>query len=285
MARQRAGADPARLRGRRGRAVGDRRRRRGGLRPVRRTARRRRPAVASRAALQRRPRARGDRRADRRAGGSAGSGAHRRGRHAAVGRAQAALAAAARGPTVGAHAPRRGVVRLARRAACGGPVQRAELGTRERSLRPRHGGLRARSLRGRRRRVRPLRPHPRPRRRDRRRQPPCRGAHRAQGRHPRRGRAGRPRLLGVRRRSRAPWRPARQAGRIGRRAGLQRPSAAGRPALPRRAPLPRPVAAQRLHGERRLRRALVPARARGGRDPGPPSMRRPRRRPPAPTAS
>ena len=63
MARQRAGADPARLRGRRGRAVGHRRRRRGGLRPLRPAAGRRRPAAAPRAALQRRPRARGDRRA------------------------------------------------------------------------------------------------------------------------------------------------------------------------------------------------------------------------------
>ena len=101
-------------------------------------ARRRRPAAASRAALQRRPRARGDRRADRRAGGC----------RACCERTGAGITQQSVGPKlrwlqrheperVGAHAPRRGLVRLARRATRRRRVQRAQLGARERPLRPR----------------------------------------------------------------------------------------------------------------------------------------------------
>ena len=61
-------------------------------------------------------------------------------------------------------------------------------------------------------------------------------------------------VIGVRCGPRPPWRPARQARRLGRRAGLQRPPVAGRAPLSRRPPGARPVAAERLHGERRLGR-------------------------------
>ena len=74
--------------------------------------------------------------------------AHGRRHHAAVGRPQAALAAAARARRVGAHAPHRRLVRLACRATRRGRLQRAQLGARKRPLRPGHGRLRARSLRG-----------------------------------------------------------------------------------------------------------------------------------------
>ena len=268
MAGQFAGAHSARLRRCRDRAVGDRRRGSGGLCAVRPPARRRRPAAAAGAALQRRPRARRDRRARCGTRGRARPGAHGRGHHAAVRRAQAAVAAAARARPLGSGPPRRGLVRLARGAACRCQLQRTQLGARERSLRFGHTGLRARSVRGGRHRGRPLRPHPRPGRRRRRRERGDRREHPAPRRHSRRRRSGRSRLVRVRRRSRPPWRPARQAGRLGRRAGLQRPPVAGRPSLSRRTPRPRPLAAQRLHGERRLRSALVPARAGGRRGAG-----------------
>ena len=80
-------------------------------------------------------------------------------------------------------------------------------------------------------------------------------------------------------------RPARQARRLGRRAGLQRPPAAGRPPLPRRAPGPRPLAAERLHGERRLGRCAGSSASWRRARPWRRSTPRPRQPLPAPAAS
>ena len=142
-------------------ASADRRRRRRGLRALCRAPRRPRRAPASRAALERRPRARRDRRVARRAGRCERPGADGRGRHAAIRRAQAALAAAPRARGVGSHPARGGVVRLARRSLAEAQFM-SETG-RSRvvsttSLQP----LCAGSLRGRGCRQRPLRPDPRP---------------------------------------------------------------------------------------------------------------------------
>ena len=74
-------------------------------------------------------------------------------------------------------------------------------------------------------------------------------------------------------------------GGLGRRAGRLGPPAGRRAPVPRRAPGARPVAAERLHGERRLGHPLVPARARRRRRRSRSSTARPPPRPPGPTGS
>ena len=265
MARQRARADPDGVRGRVDRRRRDHRRRRRRLRAVRARARRERLAAAPRVALQRRPRPRRDRRDRCRTGRRERPRAHRRGDHPAVRRAQAALAPATRAGGLGAHPAHRRLVRLGRRAPCGRRVRRAQLGARERPLRARERSLRTRPVRGGGHRQESARPDPRSPAGDRRDHRCRRRAYGSPHRHPRRRRHGRPRLLRFRRGTRRARRSARQARRVGRRARLQRPPAARRPAVPGRPSLLGPVAAERLHGERRLGRALVPARARCGR--------------------
>ena len=130
VARERARARSTRVRRGRGGRPGDCRGGRGRLRAVRPAAGRSRPAPAIGAPLQRRARTHRDRRAHGRAGRRARVGAHGRGCDAAVRRPQAALAAAARARAVGAHAARRGLIRLARRATRRQSLQRAQLGAR-----------------------------------------------------------------------------------------------------------------------------------------------------------
>ena len=283
MARQRARADPDGVCGGVDRRGGDHRRRRRRLRAVRARARRERLAAASRAALQRRPRPRRDRRAARRAGGARRPRAHRRGDHAAVRRAQAALAPATRAGGLGAHAAHRRLVRLGRRAprrrrfaernwALESGLYELETPTTRRDLCAAAGMRRACSARS---------ATPAGDRRDHAMSSPRAPASR---RHPGRRGHGRPRLLGVRRRTRRARRSARQA-----RRSVDVLACSDRPLLDARLyldahPSPGPVAAERLHGERRLGRALVPARARGGARSTCWTPRR-RRPPPGPRAS
>ena len=219
-----------------------------------------------------------------RVGAEARAGPHRRRGHPAVGRAEAALAGSATSRSVVRRAPPRGrLVRLARGRLAGVALQRAQLGAGERPLRPPAADFADDLLAAAgwdRERLAPIRDPAdvvggvsgRDRRGDR----AARG-------HAGRRRAGRPRGLGLRRRARRARRRAGQARRLGRRAGRLGPAAGRRAPVPRRAPAARAVAAERLHGERRLGHPLVPARAGRGHAAGGARRARPPPRPPAPT--
>ena len=223
----------------------------------------------------------------RRARRGARPGPHRRRRHAAVRRAEAALAGA----------PRAGASARARAAwparTTGWPGGSPATGFSERNWALESGlyDLEARRLRRRPARRGGLGPRARSRRSATRptwsaaSRPSAAAATGLRAGTPRRGRHGRPRRLGVRRRARARtatcW--SSSAAPVDVLAVL-RPPAGRRAALPRRPSGARPVAAERLHGERRLGDPLVPARARRRRRRSDASTpRRPRRRP-APTA-
>ena len=244
-----------------------------------------RRAAAAGAALQRRPRRAGDRRAARRAGRRGGAGAHRRRCDAAVDRPEAALAAAARARTGRGDAAHLRLLRLARRAPRRSPATASATGRSRAACTTSPQAAFADDLLAAAgwdaARMSPIR------------DPGDVVGGVAAGR--RRGHRacapGSPVVAGLADHVasafgaglKAHGEVLREARRIGRHAVRDRPAAGRRAPLPRRASAPGPVAPERLHGHRRLRDPLVPARVRGRRAAGRSSTPRRRACRPAPT--